>query len=954
MKAFRLSAVMNVPTPEAPQVVGRDAERAAAEAFLDAVPRGFAALLLEGEPGIGKTTLWRDAVASARRRSYRILTARAVGSEAQLSFMGLDDLLGGVLEDTLPGLPTPQRRALEVALLRTDAEGAGPDQRAVSLAALGILRILVASGPVILAVDDVQWLDEPSAAVVEFCLRRLGSEPVGFLGTFRVEDRSLGIPLGLDRGEVAERLQRLRVHPLTVGAIHQVIRARLETTFPRPTLIRIHETSGGNPFFALEIARALREADARPASGDPLPIPPTLTELLRERLARLPRPTREALLAVAALGHPAPAVVEAAVGDADAAREALGEGARAGVIEIGLERIRFTHPLLASAHYAGTPLRERRAMHRRLAAVLPDAEERARHLALGTAGPDASAAEALEEAATAATNRGAPHSAAELAELAARLTPPELAADVRRRTLHAGSGYFEAGDAAHALRLLEAVLGSSAPGSERAEALWRIAMVRGEVDGIATADPIYERALAEPDVRPSLAARIHQSLAYGLMLEGHMDRGSAHAREALRLAERESGPAPLAMALGMLGLFEFCLGRGVRRDIMERALALEEAAGQPLWADDAPSTLYAALLLWSGDLGEARVRLGALYDAAAERGDQGAQGILVFFLSLLECRAGDYAAAARYAAEDEDLFSLTQREAERAPVLYCRAQADAHLGRIEAARAEAADGVASSRATGYAWFEIHNLWVLGFLELSLGDPAAAAEYLGAAAGRLNEIGVVETGVFMFPPDHIEALVALGRLDDAGTSLHEFEERGRATDRAWALATAARCRALLSAAGGDLEGALDHAARALHEHDRVPMPFELARTLLVQGQILRRTKRKRPARDSLERALRMFDELGARLWADRARAELGRIGGRTTSPTELTPTERRVAEAVASGLSNHQAADSLFVSVHTVEDNLTRVYRKLGVRSRTELSRKLAQHGPAGPSEDRRR
>ena len=894
VKAFRLSAVMNVPTPEAPQVVGRDAERAAAEAFLDAVPRGFAALLLEGEPGIGKTTLWRDAVASARRRSYRILTARAVGSEAQLSFMGLDDLLGGVLEDTLPGLPTPQRRALEVALLRTDAEGAGPDQRAVSLAALGILRILVASGPVILAVDDVQWLDEPSAAVVEFCLRRLGSEPVGFLGTFRVEDRSLGIPLGLDRGEVAERLQRLRVHPLTVGAIHQVIRARLETTFPRPTLIRIHETSGGNPFFALEIARALREADARPASGDPLPIPPTLTELLRERLARLPRPTREALLAVAALGHPAPAVVEAAVGDADAAREALGEGARAGVIEIGLERIQFTHPLLASAHYAGTPLRERRAMHRR------------------------------------------------------------LAADVRRRTLHAGSGYFEAGDAAHALRLLEAVLGSSAPGSERAEALWRIAMVRGEVDGIATADPIYERALAEPDVRPSLAARIHQSLAYGLMLEGHMDRGSAHAREALRLAERESGPAPLAMALGMLGLFEFCLGRGVRRDIMERALALEEAAGQPLWADDAPSTLYAALLLWSGDLGEARVRLGALYDAAAERGDQGAQGILVFFLSLLECRAGDYAAAARYAAEDEDLFSLTQREAERAPVLYCRAQADAHLGRIEAARAEAADGVASSRATGYAWFEIHNLWVLGFLELSLGDPAAAAEYLGAAAGRLNEIGVVETGVFMFPPDHIEALVALGRLDDAGTSLHEFEERGRATDRAWALATAARCRALLSAAGGDLEGALDHAARALHEHDRVPMPFELARTLLVQGQILRRTKRKRPARDSLERALRMFDELGARLWADRARAELGRIGGRTTSPTELTPTERRVAEAVASGLSNHQAADSLFVSVHTVEDNLTRVYRKLGVRSRTELSRKLAQHGPAGPSEDRRR
>jgi DNA-binding CsgD family transcriptional regulator len=270
---------------------------------------------------------------------------------------------------------------------------------------------------------------------------------------------------------------------------------------------------------------------------------------------------------------------------------------------------------------------------------------------------------------------------------------------------------------------------------------------------------------------------------------------------------------------------------------------------------------------------------------------------------------------------------------------------EAHLGRADPARLAALEGLRVAEAAGEILLQILNLAVLGFLELSLGRPAEADAYLSRAVELEQAMGVREPAYFRIVPDEVEALVGLGRLDEAESLLAPLEDAGRSLDRAWAMATGARCRALVFAARGDLQGASDAADEAVRHHDRLPLPFELGRTLLVRGTVQRRAKRKREARDTLTQALEIFEGLGAAAWSVRTRAELARIGGRAASSVDLTPTEARVAELVAAGSTNREAADALFVSVHTVEANLKRIYRKLGIRSRTELASKL----PSGPS-----
>jgi DNA-binding CsgD family transcriptional regulator len=212
-------------------------------------------------------------------------------------------------------------------------------------------------------------------------------------------------------------------------------------------------------------------------------------------------------------------------------------------------------------------------------------------------------------------------------------------------------------------------------------------------------------------------------------------------------------------------------------------------------------------------------------------------------------------------------------------------------------------------------------------------------------GFLDALGSPEPGIIPVLPDAIEALVALGRLEEAGALLDRLEGQGRTLDRPWALATAGRCRGLLTAAQGDLAAARSALEQALVEHRRVPQPFELARTLLVKGEVERRAKQKRAARSALEQALDLFLALGAPLWAQRAQHDLDRVGGAIVPSSELTPTEQRIAQLVGEGKKNREVADALFISVKTVEANLSRIFHKLGVRSRTELTRRIATtHG----------
>jgi DNA-binding CsgD family transcriptional regulator/exonuclease VII small subunit len=225
------------------------------------------------------------------------------------------------------------------------------------------------------------------------------------------------------------------------------------------------------------------------------------------------------------------------------------------------------------------------------------------------------------------------------------------------------------------------------------------------------------------------------------------------------------------------------------------------------------------------------------------------------------------------------------------------------------------------------------------------NPAAVIGRLEPVLAFLDGMGSPEPGVIPCVPDAIEALVSLGRLGEAETLLERLERQGRTMDRPWAIAAAARGRGLLTAARGDLSAARSALEQALTEHGRVPQPFELARTLLVKGEVERRAKQKRAARSTLEQALGIFQTLGATTWAQRARDDLVRVGGAVLPSGELTPTEQRIAQLVGEGKKNREVADALFISVKTVEANLSRIFHKLGVRSRTELTRRIAAtHG----------
>ncbi len=926
----------------APPIIGRESELARIGRFVEAVPAGPVALLIEGDAGIGKTVLWREACDLAKQCSYRILATNPTEPETGLALIGLVDLLEPILDDLLPALPGPQASALEVALLRSRPKGTAPDWRTVSVAVLSALKVLAKDSAVLIAVDDVPWLDAATARVLQFAFRRLTTEPVGIVATRRAT-RDEPSPLGLDRSLPEERLDVLRLGPLTVAALHHLLESRLGLTPSRLVLTRVHEASGGNPFFALEISGVLKE-QGEPGPGEPLPVPRSLDLLVQDRLARLPARVGELLLATSALSRPTVGLLGRLAGADDRSGRALERAVRAGVLEVQGEEVRFTHPLLASALYAGTPPADRRTLHRRLARAVRDPEERARHLALSAEGPDAPVARALDDAARRARGRGAPHAAAELAELAIALTPTELDEERHRRLVEAADHHFVAGDTERAERLLEEAVSALPGGPARADALWRLATVHYHHDSFPVAADLLAEAADHAGEDRWVRARIEAALSFVWANIGEVDKADVHARAALELAEELQDPELLVRAISGVGFIQFLLGEGIPRSLFERGIALEERT-PGVSAELRPRVFFGRLLTWTGELVEARPHLEATYREAMDRGDESGLPIIAYYLCELDCFGGNWQRAdelARVALESSEQLGI---DTLHCYVLYARALIDALLGRVESARAHAQDELELAQRVGSGPGAMYALSLLAFLELSLSNPAGTAALLQPLTDQLRVVGVREPSVFRFLPDVIEALVGLGRLDEAGELLEPFADRARALDRLWARPLSHRCGGLLLAVRGDTAGALAEFDRALAEHARLSMPFELGRTLLVKGQVERRAKRKRTARESLERAHEIFESLGAPLWAEKTRAELRRVGLRPPAPLALTPTEEQVAHLVAAGHSNREVADALFVSVHTVEANLSRIYRKLGVRSRTELSHILAARDP---------
>jgi DNA-binding CsgD family transcriptional regulator len=902
-------------------LVGREPEIAVIENFLAADEAGFAALELVGEAGIGKTTVWQAAVRRGDELGLPVLSARPAESESRLSFAGLTDLLVTVPPDVLGTLPAPQAEALDVALLRVGVSRP-PGRRLVGTALLSVLRELTSGGPVLVAVDDAQWLDPPSASALEFALRRLDDRPVRLIVSRRADASRPDF--------VGTRLRRLELGPLSVAALQRIVSERLGVTFSRPTLVRLADASRGNAFFALEIARLLALGDMQPTAGR-LPVPDDLRSLAADRVSSLPAVTRDALLRAAALAHPDITAVDI---------RALAPAEEAGLVSIGADGvITFTHPLFASAVYGSASARARADVHRALADVVDDAEQRARHLALASTVPDATTARALESAAQTARARGAPDAAAELVELALQLTPTGSTSLTSLR-LELADHLYLAGDFQRAAEVLEELVETLPEGDARARALLSLAEIDYWRHGESAAVRLEERALRDA-ADPLLRARLLASIAMHAATRD-LPRAAEAARGSLEIlgAHADADPALIATALSARVRADLFLGHGLDRDAAARAFELE-AAGPPAAVDARVPFKLGQWLRYVDDFAGARGYLELAERAALDEGDESSLANILLNRTLLECWSGNWSVAAALGDRTHELFRLTGISADASNVW--RAYVDAHYGRVDAVRA------AALQAGGVREPIERMLWerALGLAELAAGDARAAAPHLAAAVEALAETGFREPAVWRLDGDAVEGALGVADLERAQALVAEFEASAARSQIPWSLAVSARCRALLLAAEGEPERAEALLERALVDHERCPMPFELARTLLAYGQVMRRLKQKRRARDALSRAVAVFDELGAEPWALRARDEHRRTAARA-APEELTATELQIARLAASGLTNDAIAAAAFVSRKTVEANLGRAYRKLGIRSRAQLSRALDAQQPVIP------
>jgi DNA-binding CsgD family transcriptional regulator len=906
-------------------IVGREGELASLRGFVDGAHEAPAALVLEGDAGIGKSTLLLAGVEHAREQGMRVLASRPVEAERRLAHLGLADLFEPVLDEILPGLTAPRRRALEVALLLEEAPEEAIDPRALGTAARSALQLLAAEQPVLVAIDDLQWLDASSARALAFALRRVAGSRVLLLLARRLtgaDQRS-----ELEQALGPEGVQRLPVGPLSVGALHRFLRDRLGRPFARQTLVRVHERSRGNPFFALELARML-DADADPLR--PLPVPETLEGLLRARLSELPAETREALALASAWGTTSEALLERAGVPAGALEPAFA----ARVVEREHRLIRFTHPLLSSVLYADLG-EERWGVHGRIAAIVDDPLLRARHLALSTERPDADVAAALDEAARLATDRGSSDVAAELAEQAVRLTLAEEHGERHRRALAAARAHHAAGEWTRAGMIASDLLAETESGPLRAEVLVLLAELGSVDDAVA----LLEQALQESAAPPALRSLIHTRLAWATRFRKGYVQALEHARAALEIAEGLDDDLLRERARVVWAIIGWIVGDADAPELSTGARELADALGGERLVQEATFAL-ASTLVSSRRTDEARALLERDDREWRDR-DEPRSARALWGLSWVEFWAGRWELAAAHAAAAHDIAIQYGLEVpqDHLPIAVIAV----HRGQLELAREH------SERALALAeeQFGLHppqHTAVLGLVELWEGDTSAAVVRLEEAEERARVLGWGESSLRWWTADHVAALLELGRHDEAVRLLDAWQADAARLGREWVLAHVARCRGLVAAAGGDVDQALVLLEQAVARHEEVGDPFGRARALLALGIVRRRARQKRPAREAIEAALAGFEAVGAARWAARARAEVGRVGGRTREDG-LTTAERRVAALVAEGRTNREVAAALFLTERTVASHLTHIYAKLGVRSRMELARRLGDDEP---------
>jgi DNA-binding CsgD family transcriptional regulator len=922
------------------QVAGRGAEVARLTALLDDTATEPRAILVEGAPGIGKSCLLRALTELAQERGYVVAECQPTRTEMELSYVGLVALLDDLGPGAIEALPTPQARVLRT-ILRLD-DGSGPvDRLSLGLATVAAVRSVAADRPVLLAVDDSQWLDPPTQRTLAFLARRLDHTRarLAFVRTSGLggSEDPIDWERELTRAMPEGRFERLDIGPVDPSDLSRILRRVLGWAPAWPRVVRIAELSEGNPLHAVELARAFGADRALDALDGPLP--DNVPELARSRIAGLTDAVREAVGLASVprnphlelLGHLDPGAVDL--------RESLDTAARQGIVVVEQGHVRFTHPILAAAAYGSLAPVRRRELHRALAMLSDNLEERARHLARASDGPDRQVAVALEGAGELAWRRGAPDAAADLLRLACRSTPVGDGEALARRRIAYGRLLHSAGDSPAAVAELEELAQDLGPGLLRATALFHLMYVVRIAGSLERAVEHGVRAAEEAAVDPLFQAEVLELLSR--ISDNDVPFKLDAARRALEAVERAPRPDPelVFQVRAALVEAEFYAGLGVHLERLDGLSTDVTPRFPPVRTAAHGDDLVGRLLTYDGRIDEGLDVLRGMYERA-----------LVENRSVLPAVLGWMAEGQQMAGRFTDALASTQEALDRTDEigggglpweLGFHAVAQVRLGRVDEAEATArrvVDADSSEVASGLDALPAR--LALGLVAWSRGDLDAAIEQLDRLDRTKRAAGIREPRLCAHAGDLLEVLVLAGRLSEAADVLDRLEDEAARSASARSSAVAARGRALLLAAYGQVDEAVTYAERSLRLADGVPMPFERARTLLVLGQLRRRRREKRPARAALVDACAAFDAMETPEWAERARVELARIPDHA-SDGGLTPTEERVARLAAEGLTNREIAERAFLSLKTVEVNLTRVYRKLGVR-RATLASALAE------------
>lgn len=926
-------------SPRVPSLTGRRALLDAALAQLTVRP----GVLFHGPAGIGRSTLLAAVSASlaAQDQSCTVLHCSPAQEDARLPFVGLIDLFARVPDRCLQALAPAPRAALRAVLLRGPEPADDQSRLAVRVAVVEVLRTLAATGPVLLVVDDLQWLDEPSAEVLAFTVRRLEGIDVRVVAAERVAE-----------GEQAERLRccppgtvELPVPPMADGEVAHLVRTAIGVELPATVLRALQDTAAGNPSYALELGWAAPRDAASVGLDRALPVPRRLRTLLLGEVRTLPEAVRHTLLVAGVAARPSLTVLRAA-GLPDPAAD-LAETERLGIATADADgTVRFSHPLIRAAVCADAPEYLRRQAHALLVQAVTEPVEQARHLALAHPYEDEATARTLMSAAESARRDGAPDAAFELAGLAARRTPGDRPADRADRLLAAADYACDAGQLEEAGQAAETVLAGSGSARQRVRA--RLVLLRNAGQALGGTRDLIEEGLRDADGDPEAEGWLHHWAAVRGLLCGELAEGARHARRAARQAALAGDTDTRIGALATLARVQSLAGEPAAAGAaLEEALALVggAAAGPESWG---LVRMRAILALDSDQVTEAGQQVTELLSDIGEFA--GVEEVMATLVALtrIQVRAGHCREALRTAARCS--HALAETGVQAAPALYAAALAATAGGSADEARRLAEQAVRASEADGDRLFLLRALAVLGQAELLPGDPrgaAAAAEALHRVRELGEAMGAADPPLLHWYGDLAEALVILGETDAAGAVLHEARTRVSWDAPGSVLAALERAEGLREAGlGRAKEGALRLRA-AVDRLRRLPLPVELVRTLIALGAVERRSRRRTAARAALGEALETATRIGAAPLAARAGDELARLeagdrsGETGAGAAELTPTEARIAELVGGGATNREVAAELFISVKTVEGALSRVYRKLGVRSRTALAHAMA-------------